>query len=94
MSDLRMPELNKVFLTGRLTRAPELRYLPSGTPLCKMGLAVSRNYKTREGDRREETLFIDDNAHNIDTAKLLGFETIHFTPDVNLKNVLTEMGML
>ncbi len=42
----------------------------------------------------EETLFIDDNAHNIDTAKLLGFETIHFTPDVNLKNVLTEMGML
>lgn len=42
----------------------------------------------------EETLFIDDNAHNIDTAKLLGFETIHFTPDVNLENVLTEMGML
>ena len=42
----------------------------------------------------EETLFIDDNAHNIDTAKLLGFETIHFTPDVNLKSVLTEMGML
>ena len=42
----------------------------------------------------EETLFIDDNAHNIDTAKLLGFETIHFTPDVNLKSVLSEMGML
>ncbi len=42
----------------------------------------------------EETLFIDDNAHNIDTAKLLGFETIHFTPDVNLENVLSEMGML
>ncbi len=59
MSDLRMPELNKVFLTGRLTRDPELRYLSSGTPLCRMGLAVSRNYKTREGDRREETLFVD-----------------------------------
>ncbi|MEA3365362.1 MAG: single-stranded DNA-binding protein [Candidatus Hydrogenedentes bacterium] len=59
MSDLRMPELNKVFLTGRLTRDPDLRYLPSGAALCRMGLAVSRNYKTREGDRREETLFID-----------------------------------
>ncbi|HNV20231.1 MAG TPA: single-stranded DNA-binding protein [Candidatus Hydrogenedentes bacterium] len=59
MSDLRMPDLNKVFLAGRLTRDPELRYLSSGTPLCRMGLAVSRNYKTKEGERREETLFVD-----------------------------------
>jgi single-strand DNA-binding protein len=59
MSDLRMPELNKVFLAGRLTRDPELRYLSSGTPLCRMGLAISRNYKTREGERREDTTFID-----------------------------------
>ena len=59
MADLRMPDLNKVFLAGRLTRDPELRYLSSGTPLCRMGLAVSRFYKTREGERREETLFVD-----------------------------------
>lgn len=59
MSDLRMPDINKVMLAGRLTRDPELRYLPNGTPLCKMGLAVSRNYKTRDGERREETLFVD-----------------------------------
>ncbi|MBN2308814.1 MAG: single-stranded DNA-binding protein [Candidatus Hydrogenedentes bacterium] len=59
MSDLRMPDVNKVFLAGRLTRDPELRYLTSGTPLCKMGLAVSRMYKTREGERREETVFIN-----------------------------------
>lgn len=59
MSDLRMPDLNRVFLAGRLTRDPELRYLPSGTPLCKMGLAVSRFYKTQDGERREETLFIN-----------------------------------
>ena len=59
MSDLRMPDLNKVFLAGRLTRDPELRYLSNGTPLCRMGLAVSRNYKTKEGERREETLFVD-----------------------------------
>lgn len=59
MSDLRMPELNRVTLAGRLTRDPELRYLPSGTALCKIGLAVSRNYKSKEGDKREETLFIN-----------------------------------
>ena len=59
MSDLRMPDLNRVILAGRLTRDPELRYLPSGTPLCKMGLAVSRFYKTQDGERREETLFVN-----------------------------------
>lgn len=59
MSDLRMPDLNKVFLAGRLTRDPELRYLATGTAVCKMGLAVSRFYKTKEGEKREETLFIN-----------------------------------
>ena len=59
MSDLRMPDLNKVFLAGRLTRDPELRYIQSGTALCKLGLAVSRKYRTKEGEQREETLFIN-----------------------------------
>ena len=59
MSDLRMPDLNRVFLAGRLTRDPELRYLPSGTPMCPMRIAVSRNFKTREGEQREETVFVD-----------------------------------
>ncbi len=59
MSDLRMPDVNKVFLAGRLTRDPELRYLPSGMPVCKIGLAVSRFYKTKEGEKREDTLFIN-----------------------------------
>lgn len=59
MSDLRMPDLNKVTLAGRLTRDPELRYVPSGTAVCKLGLAVSRKFKTKTGDSREETLFIN-----------------------------------
>ena len=58
MSDFRMPDVNKVFLAGRLTRDPELRYLPSGMPVCKLGLAVSRFYK-KDGEKREETLFIN-----------------------------------
>ena len=59
MSDLRMPDINKVMLAGRLTRDPELQYIPSGTALCKMGLAVSRKYKTKTGEMREDTLFVD-----------------------------------
>ena len=59
MADLRMPDMNKVFLAGRLTRDPELRYIQSGTALCKLGLAVSRKFRTKDGEQREETLFIN-----------------------------------
>ena len=57
--DLRMPDLNRVFLSGRLTRDPELRYTSQGTAVCKFGLAVSRNYKTRDGERKEDTTFVN-----------------------------------
>ena len=40
--------MNKVLLTGRLTKDPELRYTPSGTPVCRFNLAVSR--PSAEGD--------------------------------------------
>lgn len=59
MSDLRVPDLNRVYLAGRLTRDPELRYLPSGSAVCKLGLAVSRFFKNKDGERKEETLFIN-----------------------------------
>ncbi|MFP6581386.1 MAG: single-stranded DNA-binding protein [Candidatus Hydrogenedentota bacterium] len=59
MADLRMPDLNKVQLAGRLTRDPELKYIASGTALCKLGMAVSRKYKTKTGDMKEETLFMN-----------------------------------
>lgn len=59
MSDLRMPDLNKVFLAGRLTRDPELRYLQSGMAVCKLGLACSRKFRSKDGEQREETLFIN-----------------------------------
>lgn len=59
MSDLKMPDLNKVLIAGRLTRDPELRYINSGVAVCAMGIAVSRKYRTKEGEQREETLFIN-----------------------------------
>jgi single-strand DNA-binding protein len=54
-----MASLNKVFLMGNLTRDPELRYTPSGTPVCEFGLAVNRQYTTRDGEQRDETCFVD-----------------------------------
>jgi len=53
-----MPSLNHVFLMGNLTRDPEVRYAPSGDAVADMHLAVSRKYKTRDGQDHEETCFI------------------------------------
>ena len=53
-----MASFNKVILLGNLTRDPELRYLPSGTPVSTFGLAVNRRYN--QGDeRKEEVCFVD-----------------------------------
>ncbi len=54
-----MANLNKVLLIGNLTRDPELRTLPSGMAVCSFGLAINRNFTDREGNRREETVFVD-----------------------------------
>lgn len=59
MPDFRMPDLNKVYLAGRLTNDPELKYLPSGVAVCKMRLAATSYYKGRDGERKEETIFVD-----------------------------------
>ena len=57
-----MASFNKVILMGNLTRDPEMRVTPSGLSICKLGLAVNRNYTTRDGERREETTFVDIDA--------------------------------
>ena len=52
--------LNKVFLIGRLTRDPEIRFLPSGTQITSFTIAVNRVYKTKDSsDWKEETYFFD-----------------------------------
>ncbi len=57
-----MANFNKVILIGNLTRDPELRVTPSGTSICKFGLAVNRSYTTQDGEKREETTFVDIDA--------------------------------
>lgn len=54
-----MADLNKVFLIGRLTKDPELRYTANGFPVTDLRLATSRAFQNKDGERREEQLFID-----------------------------------
>jgi len=48
--------LNRVILIGRLTRDPELKYIPSGTPVANFTLAVDRAFTNKQGER--ETDFV------------------------------------
>ncbi|HET7854447.1 MAG TPA: single-stranded DNA-binding protein [Candidatus Methylomirabilis sp.] len=53
-----MANFNRVILVGNLTRDPELRYTPSGTPVCSFDLALNRTYTTQAGERRDEVCYI------------------------------------
>lgn len=53
-----MASYNRVVLVGNLTRDPELRYIPSGTAVAEIGLAV--NDRVKKGDQWvDETTFVD-----------------------------------
>jgi len=49
---------NKIILIGNLTKNPELRYTPNGTPVANFGLAVNRKYRQGE-ELKEEVCYID-----------------------------------
>ncbi|NNE09679.1 MAG: single-stranded DNA-binding protein [Gemmatimonadetes bacterium] len=59
MAEVRLPTLNKVMLTGRLTRDPETRYTPSGAAVCNMGIAVNRRYRGSSGEWQEEVCYVN-----------------------------------
>lgn len=57
MAELRLPNINYVILSGRLTHDPELRYTPTGRPVLSMQIASNRRYLV--GDEwKDDTLFI------------------------------------
>lgn len=49
--------LNRVVLVGRLTREPELRFTPNGTPVASFTLAVQRPFTNQQGEQGVD--FID-----------------------------------
>lgn len=66
-----MASLNKVMLIGNLTRDPEVKYTPKGSAICEISLAVNRYYTNDNGEKIEETTFIDVTLWN-KTAELAG----------------------
>jgi single-strand DNA-binding protein len=48
---------NNVTLIGNLVEDPELRFTPSGVPMAKIRLAVSRRWRDNNGDWQEESSF-------------------------------------
>ena len=43
--------------------------------------------------KADESVFIDDNATNIEVAKALGFITVHITPETDLEKELKDLGL-
>jgi len=60
-------DLNKVMLIGRLTRDPESRTTPQGTPIANFSIATSRVWKDQQGQQKEQTEF-----HNVIASRRLG----------------------
>lgn len=54
-----MASFNKIILIGNLTRDPELRYLPSGKPMCRIGMAMNRVWTNEAGEKKEDVTFTD-----------------------------------
>lgn len=50
--------LNKVILHGRLTKDPEFRQTTSGVPVCRITVAIDRQFANKQTGERE-TDFID-----------------------------------
>lgn len=50
-----MAGLNKVMILGNVGRDPEMRYTPGGAAVANFPVAVSRNWTTPDGEKRDET---------------------------------------
>jgi single-strand DNA-binding protein len=54
-----MPALNRVQLIGRLGKDPEGRYTPTGKQVTHFSLAVSNRWKSKEGETKEYTEWVN-----------------------------------
>jgi len=59
MADIKVVEINKVFMSGRLTQDPELRYTASGIPVTTLRMAVNTSFFSKEKEKREEVCYIN-----------------------------------
>lgn len=50
-----MASVNKAIIIGNLGKDPEVRYSASGVAVCNVSVATTRAWKTKEGEKQEET---------------------------------------
>jgi len=50
-----MASVNKVILIGNLGQDPELKYTPSGVPVCSFSLATTEKWSDKDGNKVEKT---------------------------------------
>ena len=53
-----MPALNSVQLIGYLGKGPESKYTPTGKLVTDFSMAISRRWKSPEGETREQTEWV------------------------------------
>ena len=44
---------------GNLTKDPELRFTPQGSPVATLRIAVNRVFRNKEGERKEEVCYVN-----------------------------------
>jgi len=57
-----MPYLNRYAFIGNLTKAPELRFQPTGDKqaLCVLHVAINRDTRDENGEKKSHTTFVND----------------------------------
>lgn len=54
-----MPNYNKCILIGHLCRDPEQRFTTGNTAVCNFTVASTKKWKSKDGEQREDTAFVD-----------------------------------
>jgi single-strand DNA-binding protein len=71
-----MPYLNRYSFIGNLTKAPELRFQPTGEKqaLCLLNVAINRDRRDESGEKRTQTTFVN----NVEVWGPTGEACAHF----------------
>ena len=89
--------MNKVFLIGRLTRDPELRYTGSNIPVATFSIAVNRNFTNQSGEREADFINIivwrkqAENIKNYVKKEVKLLLMVVFKQEITNKMVLKDM---
>ena len=59
MADLKLPRINKVMISGRITQELELKYTPKGTPVIRFTLAADKRFKDDSDQWQQSTIYVD-----------------------------------